>query len=108
MDSTRRSSWVTLGIFLTFLFGLSTRIAVAQTPTGSLQVTVVDATGAVIVGASVAVASLENQAAGPAIAPVETSDKGIATLPALAPGRYKVEAAFPGFETRVLDNVRVR
>jgi hypothetical protein len=30
---------------------------------------------------------------------------GIATLPNLAPGRYRIEAQFPGFEPRVLANV---
>src|SRR5689334_16220343 len=74
----------------------------------TLQVTAVDATGAVIVGATVTVTSAESSAAVPGIAPVQTSDRGIATISGLAPGRYNVDTSFPGFETRVLKDVRIR
>ena len=39
---------------------------------------------------------------------VTTSNDGIGTLPNLVPGRYTIEAQFPGFEPRVLANVAVR
>ena len=37
-----------------------------------------------------------------------SSDKGIATVERLLPGRYRIQAEFPGFEIGVLPEVRVR
>jgi hypothetical protein len=73
-----------------------------------LHVTVIDPTGAVMIGATVTVTGVDNTTQGAAIAPVETSPKGVATISRLVPGRYAVEASFPGFETRRLADVRVR
>lgn len=75
--------------------------------TGTLRLTVVDQTGAVVVGADVTVTGAEDATKAATIAPLKTSDAGIAIVPNLAAGRYSVEAAFPGFEKRVLD-VRIR
>jgi hypothetical protein len=82
--------------------------AAAQNANGTLQITVVDATGAVIVGATVTVAGIEASTKAIAPPPAQTSDKGIATIPRLVPGRYSVQAAFPGFESRAMPDVRVR
>jgi hypothetical protein len=83
--------------------------AFAQTPAaGTLRVTVVDQTGAVIVGATVTVAGAEAATSAATPAPIRTSDMGVATVSGLAPGRYTVEAEFPGFESRLLKDVRVR
>ena len=76
--------------------------AAAQNATGTLQITVVDATGAVIVGATVTVAGIDDGTKAGAPPPAQTSDKGIATIPRLVPGRYSVQASFPGFETRAI------
>ena len=38
----------------------------------------------------------------------KTADTGIATLSGLAPGRYTIQAEFPGFDTRTLQDVRIR
>ena len=83
-----------------------------------LLVTVVDQTRAVIPDATVTVTALDavsvRGAAAPgsdkaaAIAPVKTSDQGIATVTGLAPGRYAIQAEFPGFETGTLKDVRLR
>jgi Carboxypeptidase regulatory-like domain len=82
------------------------RSAFAQPPAaGLLHVTVVDPSGGVIVGATVTVTGAD---AAKGAEPVKTADTGIATVSGLAPGRYTIEAAFPGFETRVLKDVRVR
>ena len=80
----------------------------AQNTAGTLQVTVVDATGAVIVGATVTVAGIEDATKGVTAAPAQTSPQGVASVPRLPPGRYAVQAAFPGFETRMLPDIRVR
>jgi hypothetical protein len=45
---------------------------------------------------------------GTAIEPVNTNDKGIANLAGLAPGRYTIQAEFPGFETKQLKDVRLK
>src|SRR5947208_9530964 len=83
--------------------------AFAQAPTaGTLRVTVVDPSGAVIVGAAVSVIGAESATSAATIAPVKTADTGIATVSDLTPGRYTIQAEFPGFETRLLKDVRVR
>ena len=71
-----------------------------------VTVTVVDQTGAIIQNATVTATALEP--AGPASQPVTTTDKGTATIAGLAPGRYDIKAEFPGFETRVLKDVRLK
>ena len=73
--------------------------------------TIVDPSGAVIAGATVIVAGAEDatKAATASIpGPVQTSSQGIATVAGLVPGRYTVQGSFPGFQTRLIDDVRVR
>jgi Carboxypeptidase regulatory-like domain len=81
----------------------------AQTPPppGKLVVTVADPSGAVIPNASVTVNGQDDAApaAGPRTA--VTSDGGVATIANLPAGRYTVEAAFPGFATVTVRDVRV-
>jgi hypothetical protein len=64
--------------------------ASAQPANATLRVTVVDQTGAVIVGAIVTVTSAEPSNTRPPIAPVKTVDSGVATVDGLPPGRYTV------------------
>ena len=71
-----------------------------------VTVTVVDQTGAIIQNATVTATALDTP--GAAIEPVKTTDKGTATIINLAPGRYNIQAAFPGFDTRVLKDVRLK
>ena len=75
---------------------------------GSLQVTVVDQSGAVIGNATVTVEGADAATKVQTPMPVQTNAQGIATLSGLPPGRYTVRAEFPGFETRTLPEVRVR
>ena len=79
-----------------------------QPPAGVLRVTVVDATGAVIVGATVTATGIDPATKAVTAVPVQTSEQGIAVISRLVPGRYAVEAAFEGFETRQIPEVRVR
>ena len=81
--------------------------ALAQTQT-TLRVTVVDPSNAVVVGATVTVTGADPATSAAAIAPVHSIDGGLATIPGLVPGLYTIQAEFPGFETRVLKDVRVR
>ena len=86
----------------------------------------VDATGAVLPGAVVTVTATDAPAsaprslgapARPASAPhsvgatarqATASDQGLATIGALAPGRYAIKAEFSGFEPGELTDVRLR
>ena len=69
-------------------------------------VTVEDTTGAVLPGADVTVTNRAPATAAPVRA--ATSANGRATIGSLTAGRYDITAAFPGFETSTLNNVRVR
>jgi hypothetical protein len=83
-------------------------LAHAQQQNGTLTVTVVDTTGAVIPGATVSVVGIEATTKAASLEPVQTSERGIAIVPRLLPGRYSVKAEFQGFETRTIPDVRVR
>ena len=90
------------------MFVTATLAAAQQPPRGVLRVTVVDASGAILVGAIVNVIGIDDQTKAVVVADVPTTAEGIAIIPGLVPGRYAVDAAFPGFETRRLPDVRVR
>ena len=89
-------------------FIVSVVLIAAQAATGTLRVTVVDQTNAIVVGATVTVTGSEDATKNAPVAPVHTTDAGVAIIPALTPGRYTIEAEFPGFEKRVLTDVRIR
>jgi carboxypeptidase family protein len=76
--------------------------------TATLRVTVVDPSNAIIVGATVTVTGAEPVTRAQSVPVATTADTGIATLTGLAPGRYTIQAEFPGFETRTLQEVRIR
>ncbi|HUQ87078.1 MAG TPA: TonB-dependent receptor [Vicinamibacterales bacterium] len=99
--------------FISFALALTTfaAAAFAQTPApaaGTLVVTVVDSTGAVLPGATVTVTGIEAANKAIAIEPVKATEQGVATIPKIAAGRYSIRADFAGFETRMLPDVRVR
>ena len=83
-------------------------LAHGQGADGRLIVTVVDTSGAVVPGAKVTVAALDDGARAAAFPPVTTTDKGAATVEGLLPGRYRIQAEFPGFEIGILPEVRIR
>jgi hypothetical protein len=76
--------------------------------TGSLRITVRDQSGAVIPGAIVRVKGAEQRTASIARGDLVSDGRGVAVAENLPPGRYSVEAAFPGFETLAIPSVRVR
>src|SRR5262249_34942563 len=85
------------GVEMSFILGL---LLFAQAASGgTLRVTVVDQTNAVVVGATVTVTGET---------PVNTTDAGVAVVTGLKPGGYTIEVEVPGFEKRVLSDVRVR
>jgi len=76
---------------------LSASSAGAQTA-ASLRVTVVDPSGAVIVGAHVTVGD----------ATADTGGRGDAVFDSLSPGRYTIRVESPGFDARELRDQRLR
>jgi hypothetical protein len=92
------------------LVALAAARASAQPPRNEVRlfVTVVDQTRAVIPEATVTVTGLEDATRAATLAPVKTSDQGVATVPGLAAGRYTILAEFPGFEPGILKDVRLR
>lgn len=72
----------------------------------SVAITVVDQSGAIIQNATVTLTSVDIPSK--TIAPGKTNDKGVASITGLAPGRYTIQAEFPGFETHLLKDVRLR
>jgi hypothetical protein len=89
-------------------FGPSVPRAFAQSAPTTLRVTVVDPSGAVIVGATVTVTGTEETTKAVTVPAAQTSDTGVAVVAGLRPGRYQIEAEFPGFDKRRLADVRVR
>ena len=86
---------------------LTSTSSFAQTRAARLLLTVVDQTGAVIPNAEVTAVRADDPARTP-IGPVKTTDKGLATLEDLTPGLYEIQAEFPGFEPRLMKNIRLR
>jgi hypothetical protein len=70
-----------------------------------VAVTVVDQTGAIIQNATVTLTPITDQKPLPA---ATTNEKGVATVGGLVPGRYSIQAEFPGFEPRLLKDVQLR
>jgi hypothetical protein len=85
----------------------ATTAAQPAAPRARLVITVIDQTRAVLPNAKVAVAG-EDDATRAVGMETATSDIGVATFEELAPGRYTVQAEFPGFEKAVVRDVRVR
>jgi hypothetical protein len=76
--------------------------------TANLQVTVLDETRGVLPGATVTLAGVDPSNKTAAIEPAPTSRQGQVKFENLAPGRYAITAAFSGFQTRTLPDVRIR
>ena len=74
----------------------------------ALRVTVKDPSGAVIPGATVQLTRLDDPAGAVSAAPVMSDGQGVAHAAGLAPGRYRLEVAFPGFESHLTPELRVR
>src|SRR5262245_19724605 len=79
--------------------------ALAQS-VGALRVTVVDPSGAVIVGAQVEIRP--STPAGAAVVSLQTGARGDADFNLLEPGRYTIHVESPGFEPHDARDVRVR
>jgi hypothetical protein len=86
----------------------ATAQAAAAEQTGTLRVVVRDPSGAVIPNAVVVLKGTD-PATQDALVPPATSDgQGVATAVNVPAGRYAVSVTFPGFESRTVNDVRVR
>ena len=91
---------------LCLLFGLFVPLAALAQPLrtdATLRITVVDPSGAVIVGATVSVRPAQG-----ARSPIETGARGDATFTGLEPGRFTIHVECPGFEPSDGRDVRLR
>lgn len=97
-------------IVVVCLVVLTAGAARAQTPAprGRLLVTVMDQTGAVLPTAAVTVAGQDAATRATVVPLLMASEAGVATAEGLAPGRYTLQVAFPGFESATVRDVRVR
>lgn len=87
---------------------LATSAEAQRHQTASLLVVVKDPSGAVVPGALVQVKGAEDRTASVVKTDLASDGQGVATAVSLVPGRYTIEASFPGFETLVITDVRVR
>ena len=102
-----RLARVVVGLFVAALL-VTAPLAAQGTHTGTLRVVVQDQTGGVLPGALVQVTGTESGNRHVALSDVAADAHGVALVRDLPAGRYAIEVAFPGFEPRVLPEVRVR
>jgi hypothetical protein len=96
-----------LAVLLVALLVLVPSVAAAQaTRDARVIVTVVDPQGGVIPGATVTLFGLEPVTKDSEPAPVQTSDKGVATIERVRLGRYSIQAKFDGFDLGLVRDVR--
>jgi Carboxypeptidase regulatory-like domain len=81
------------------------RLAAQASRDARLLVTVVDPSGGVIPNAAVTVVGLDEATRATEIAPLKTSEKGVATFDTLLPGHYSITGEFPGFDVGLLKDV---
>ncbi len=80
------------------------RLAIAQTPTGTIQGVVTDKTGAAVQGASVTITRTTTNE----VRETKTDAAGRYSLPFVQPGTYNIAVAAQGFRTAKQDNVLVQ
>src|SRR4051812_26562524 len=90
--------------FAAFVLAAWPALSMAQS-VGSLRVTVIDPSGAVIVGAHVEVRTSASPGAATAL---QTGARGEADFNLLEPGRYTIVVESPGFERYIARDVRIR
>src|SRR5215470_15008694 len=91
-------------LFVVFVLGLFGIMAVAQTPTGSIEGVITDQGKAVVAGATVTITAT---ATGQAVT-ATTNDEGFFSVRSLQPGVYSIRVEQRGFSTATADNVVVQ
>jgi hypothetical protein len=80
----------------------------AQRPAATLRIVVHDPSGAVVPGALVQVRGTDDATAHRVLSDIPSDGQGVAVADGLVPGKYVVQVSFPGFETRIVPEIRVR
>src|SRR4051812_42532953 len=98
-----------LGFFISlgFVFVAATCLPIhsgAQTSTGEMSITVLDATGAVVPNAAVTVTGSQT---GNILRSLSSNDRGIVNAPLIPPGDYNISVTAPGFKSTVRRSVPV-
>jgi hypothetical protein len=89
------------------LFTLASPVFPQAPRDARLILTVVDTSGGVIPHAAVTIAGLDDSTKTRPLPIVHTTIEGIAIVDALSPGRYSIRVEFDGFETRVIEDLRL-
>ena len=99
-----------LAVAFTFLItgAVAADAGQAAPPRARVIITVVDQSGAVVPNATVRLVGIDDATKLLSINSVKTSDKGIATIENVPPGRYSIDASFPGFQLGLLNDTRLR
>jgi hypothetical protein len=106
MMKIRTRSLVCVAVAMAVL--VPARAAAQSAAMGTLSVTVVDPTGAVLPAAVVTMLGTEAQTQAKVVSPATATAAGLAVVEGLTPGRYTMTVEFPGFATVTLRDVRVR
>jgi hypothetical protein len=102
-----RPGVVAIGLLAMLLVDVPSVFA-QSSPRGRLAVTVLDQSQAVIPNASVTVTGQDEATQAGGARSATTSSVGVAVIDGLAPGRYTIQAGFPGFQVAVIRDYRVR
>src|ERR1044071_2052665 len=78
-------------LFLVVCMGMGSGWLVGQASTGAITGEVLDASGSAIPGVKVVATNVGTT--------VQTTGRGVYTIPCLAPGKYQIEASVTGFKT---------
>jgi hypothetical protein len=95
MNKEARLKTLVKTIAFVFLLGAPAGSALAQTSTGEISITAVDASSAVIPAATVTIKGSET---GNVVRSLQTNDQGSAAAPLLPPGNYDVVVSAKGFK----------
>ena len=91
------------GILVALMLLLSFGLANAQEFRGTITGTVTDPNGAIVPAATVTVQNVETNITATA----QTNDDGAYAFPLLMPGKYKLSATAPNFQTSVRENIQL-
>jgi hypothetical protein len=96
-----------LSVWIAFIFAAGAslpRLARAQTSTGELSITVLDASGAVVPNATVTITGSET---GNVLRTLSSNDRGLAEAPLIPPGNYDISVSLSGFKTTLRRGIAV-
>ena len=110
MRPRMNTGWCGMAMALAWLIAgaITADAGQVSAPRARVITTVVDQSGAVVPDATVTLVGLDETTKALTVNPAKTSDKGVAMIENVVPGRYSIEATFPGFEQGLLRDARLR